>query len=311
MIDNTMRVKLFTHTDLDGVGCAILAKCTFDNSDIVFCDYSDIDSAVSDFLPYSESYDYIFITDISISEELAAKIDSTSCTNIRLLDHHPSSLQLNKYKWVTARINESESSTLKTSGTALFYEELSTMQILPNYASLERFVEAVRDYDTWRWADLGEYGRVSKKLNDLLYIYGRDRFIAKSLNNLRSQPLFPNFDDIDELLLTLRSEEIDRYVDGREQQMVVRIIGGYTCGIVFADRFISQLGNTLCKRHPEIDIAVMLCLEYNTVSYRTVKDDVNLTEFAQQFGGGGHAKASGSPIPVEIRKEFVDTLFKQ
>ena len=37
-----MKIKLFTHTDLDGVGCAILAKLAFENVDIEYCNYDDI-----------------------------------------------------------------------------------------------------------------------------------------------------------------------------------------------------------------------------------------------------------------------------
>ena len=29
-----MKIKLFTHTDLDGIGCAILGKLTFNDIDI-------------------------------------------------------------------------------------------------------------------------------------------------------------------------------------------------------------------------------------------------------------------------------------
>ena len=40
-------VKLFSHTDLDGIGCGILAKLVFENDvDISYCDYENIDSSV-------------------------------------------------------------------------------------------------------------------------------------------------------------------------------------------------------------------------------------------------------------------------
>ena len=32
-------IKLFTHTDLDGIACAVLAKIAFDNVDISYCNY--------------------------------------------------------------------------------------------------------------------------------------------------------------------------------------------------------------------------------------------------------------------------------
>lgn len=39
-----MQYKLFTHTDLDGVGCAILAYLAFgrENVDVEYCNYNDV-----------------------------------------------------------------------------------------------------------------------------------------------------------------------------------------------------------------------------------------------------------------------------
>jgi oligoribonuclease NrnB/cAMP/cGMP phosphodiesterase (DHH superfamily) len=47
-----MNIKLFTHTDLDGVGCAILAYLAFgkENVAVEYCNYDDIDLRVSQFL---------------------------------------------------------------------------------------------------------------------------------------------------------------------------------------------------------------------------------------------------------------------
>ena len=47
-----MRVKLFTHTDLDGIGCAVLAYLAFgkENVDVEYCNYDDIDNKVEVFM---------------------------------------------------------------------------------------------------------------------------------------------------------------------------------------------------------------------------------------------------------------------
>lgn len=45
-------VRLFSHTDLDGIGCGILAQLAFgkDNVEISYCDYDNIDSSVREYL---------------------------------------------------------------------------------------------------------------------------------------------------------------------------------------------------------------------------------------------------------------------
>ena len=51
-------IKLFTHNDLDGVGCAILARMAFGkyDVDIEYCDYGQIDSRVEDY--FNSGLDY-------------------------------------------------------------------------------------------------------------------------------------------------------------------------------------------------------------------------------------------------------------
>jgi phosphoesterase RecJ-like protein len=43
-------------------------------------------------------------------------------------------------------------------------------------------------------------------------------------------------------------------------------------------------------------------------SFRTRKDDINLSEMAGMFGGGGHKKASGFCLPGKLQKETVWTI---
>lgn len=114
-----MNIKLFTHTDLDGVGCAILAYLAFgkENVTVEYCDYDDIDLRVSQFFIKGNpgEYDKVFITDISINENLAVAIDRYSKSGLwRLFDHHQTALGLNKYDWCNVLIEATDGSGLKT-----------------------------------------------------------------------------------------------------------------------------------------------------------------------------------------------------
>jgi phosphoesterase RecJ-like protein len=40
-------------------------------------------------------------------------------------------------------------------------------------------------------------------------------------------------------------------------------------------------------------------------SLRTQRDDVNLSDLASQFGGGGHPKASGFRVQGRLEKQIV------
>ena len=311
-------IKLFTHVDLDGIGCAILAKIAFaqkhvyDTVEIEYCERgNDINEKVRKFLNediHCQNYNRVFITDLSVSDELAKEIDE-HYDNFYLLDHHPTALSLNKYNWGKVQV-KNEIKNINTSGTELYYNWLIDNHYLYNSEVLNRFVELVRDYDTWRWAELGENGIICKKVNDLLHLYGIEKFTTWCVSEIHDC-VFPRLYAADELILNIKQSEIDAYIEEKDAQMIVFDIAGYNCGIVFAEQYFSELGNKLCKMHPEIDFVAMIDMGNKDISYRTIKEDINLGQgIAAILGGGGHPKAAGSPIPNKFQIDVIKTLFQ-
>lgn len=307
-------VKLFSHTDLDGIGCGILAKLVFgkDNVEISYCDYDNIDSTAKEYLETEQDDTIpIYITDIRVNEETAELLNKRG--NVQLLDHHPTALGLNKYDWCDVVIEDSKG--IKTSGTMLFYHWLGMngclSEELENNKALEKFAELVRDYDTWRWSELGDEGVICKQINDLLYLYGRDDFIHWCISEIHDE-VFPRLYAKDEVILKIKQDEIDRYIEEKNETMFTTPMCGKVCGFVFADRFVSELGNKLCKMHPEIDFVAMIDIDGCTVSYRTVKEDIDLgKDVASLFGGGGHPKAAGSEFGQSIKLKIIGEIFGQ
>lgn len=302
-------IKLFTHTDLDGVGCAVLAKLAFQNEvDIEYCNYGEINEKVLEYINKNDNNVPIYITDISVNEEVANLLDKRG--NVQLLDHHPTALDLNKYSW--CRVMVEDLSCLKTSGTKMFYHWLGMngcfSDELENNKLLNRFAELVRDYDTWRWAELGDEGIICKQVNDLLYLYGREKFISWCVSKICCSDSF-NLDDTDKLLFDIKQKEIDNYVEEKDKQLFTSPMCGWIAGFVFADKYFSELGNRLCKMHPEIDFVAMIDMD-GTVSYRTIREDLDLGQrVAKQFGGGGHPKAAGSQFSKEVMLKTVEHIF--
>lgn len=304
-------VKLFTHTDLDGIGCAILAKLAFgDNVDIEYCNYDDINENVLNYLNNNDdSLSNIYITDIRVNEDVAKLLDERG--GVCLLDHHPTALELNKYPWCKVMVEDLNG--VKTSGTKMFYHWLGIngclSDELESNESLGKFAELVRNYDTWRWSELGEDGVICKQVKDLMYLYGRDRFITWCISEIHDE-VFPRLYAADELLLNTKQREIDDYIEEKNEQLFISPICGRVCGFVFAEKYVSELGNRLCKMHPEIDYIAMIDMGNKTVSYRTVKDDIDLgKDVAQLFGGGGHPKAAGSEFSESIQFKTIENIF--
>ena len=301
-------IKLFTHTDLDGVSCEILGKIAFEEDiNVVRCNYGDIDAKVEEFINSAEEYDKLFITDISVNKEIADKLLSVS-DKVILLDHHKTALWLNEYPYALVQVEDE--SIGKMCGAYLFYEYLKkNHKEFDDTPALKLFIDYVRMYDTWEWKE--KYDNIiPKRLNDLMYIDGPNEFIDKMVYRLGNNLFI--FDDTDLMKLQIEQTYINSYITQKNETLMVNdsLFPEYTVGITFADKYISELGNKLCELHPELDFVVLINMSTLAVSYRTVKDDLDLSAIAKGFGGGGHPKASGSRFDVSIVNDMLNNIFK-
>lgn len=282
-------IKLLTHDDLDGIACGILGKYYLgDCIDVEYCSNNNINQAFE--VTLNGEYEEIWVTDLSISKENADKVNWNS--NVMLLDHHKSALWLNEYRFALVKVRNGLGQA--TCGTEMFYMNLlnkyKTSRVYPNSKLLPIFVELVRRYDTYEWVQLED--KEAKQLNDLLGIYGRDKFIEVTLAKLRN-PKMELFTSFEKRLLEIRQNEIQRTIDYKASTMVRTKFEGYNVGVVFADKFTSEIGNALCKRNKDLDFVMMI--SYGDIGLRG-KDKVDLSELAKKYGGGGHFNAAGFPI---------------
>ena len=168
------------------------------------------------------------------------------------------------------------------------------------------FANIVRKYDTWLWKT--KYNDIfPKRLNDLLYIYGGDKFFSIIIDRLLlGKDLIINEDYC---ILRIKEEEVKKYIETKEANMKKVEINGLTAGIVFAESNISELGNVICENNPDIDFAMIINID-KSISFRTVKDNVDVSEIAKSLNGGGHKKAAGAPILEEIKDRLIKELLK-
>ena len=298
-----MDVKMITHTDMDGIGCAIVMRCVEPATEVFFCNYNDLSKTSNHVLNRIEEEHNergtLIMSDIAPNKpedvELLDNFSKYNTYALCVLDHHVTAARLNYRNW--AKITPTKDG-IPTSGTEMVFDEyrdileesLSEEQI----EVLKRFVTLVRDYDTWRWVDTGSEGQYAKKMNDLFYMIDRQKFMDWALTNIYSRKLDLPFGEY-ERLVKYREDARDSYINGKEKTLIdTTLCGKYTFGVVFAEEFISDLGNQLAERHPEYDGIAIVC--GRSVSLRTVKDDVDVSTIAQFYGGGGHPKASGFPI---------------
>ncbi|MCA1319514.1 oligoribonuclease [Bacillus tianshenii] len=300
-------IHLFTHNDLDGVGCGILAKIAFkEKVEVHYNSVGSLNYQVANYLEHAIPNNTIYITDLSVHEENAKKLDSLNKAGgkVQFIDHHKTALTLNDYEWAFVQV-EYEDGRL-TSATSLFYEYLQNHQLLERTEAVHEFVELVRQYDTWEW-DRNNNTK-AKRLNDLLYMMSIVEFEARMLAKLEDSTDF-RFDDLEDQLLNMEEKKMEKYLRRKKRELVQKQVGDKWAGIVYAESFLSELGNALGKENPHLDYIAMINMGSKRISLRTIHDDVDVSEVAGKFEGGGHAKASGCNLNEAAYKLYVAESF--
>ena len=298
---------LKTHWDLDGVACAILAGIIYEKSEINmnFTSPNKLDEDINKLLDDETFDDEILITDLSISKETAERLNkynrkSKKINKVLLIDHHRNLEWLNEYDWAYVK---TESDNRMTCATELLYK--MHKKELDEYSSaIENFVEAVRRWDTWEWKTKYNKYYYSRALNKLLEVYG----IADFINLIQNNIMYCNaiLTDEDYRILEGHFKVFSNYVNIKDKQIMTTKINSYNVGLLFAENNISELGNELLDRHPELDY--MALITPTSVCLRTNKDDIDLSLIAKEKGGGGHKKAAGYPIKKEYIEKYLSNI---
>lgn len=309
-------ILVYSHTDLDGFGVNLICNYIQNNyNDVKFTiknlNYNEINNVILEDINNKTilSYNEVFITDISVNEEVAELLNNLYIktnlfSNLYLFDHHKTAIWLNKYKW--CKVSEVDTiNNKKTSGTELFYDYL-IFKYLNKEQKLRGLIENIKLYDTWLWKE--ENNIIPKKLNDLFLLLGFEEF-EKGL--IKTNYNVEEFIKNNQLLLDIQQRQIDKYIKDKNKQLINIDIQGRKVGVVFADKYISELGNKLAELHNEIDIIAMI--NNDVISYRSIgnKFENDCSEFAKLYLGGGHMNSSGSHIDKNITYNYIKNLFEK
>lgn len=276
---------MFTHNDLDGVGCGVLHKAVFGKyAETYYCGYHNVDEVITKTLKnikerYTAGFPKIIISDLGITPETAEIVNDYQGDKV-FLDHHKTNLWLaEEYEWATV--------DLEASGTLLVYEYLNVSDDYRDFAI------HVDDYDRWVHA-LPK----SKELNRLYYLIGIDRFEERFLTNPKVE-----FDKAERLLLELEDENIERYTGKVEKGLkIYELSDEKRFAIGFAERYQSEVAHGLLERL-DLDAIALIDVNYKKISFRS-KSNFDVGTIAKGLGGGGHKNASGVNFAYKDIRDF-------
>lgn len=309
-----MKVLLFTHkSDIDGMGNVVLAKLAFLEVDYVLCENFDLQNEVNKYF-FDNSiykYDFIFITDLWLEEPALTKVakDEKLKNKVWTFDHHKSALEdnCNKYDFITIKVSNSKG---LCSGTSLFYEWLVENKYLnSDNRKIADFVELTRRYDTWEWKT--KYNdEEAHELTLLFDCVGRQGYISLMVDKLKfDDGKNFTFNKLENMLITNKKQQVIEKLNNYAKDVYYKEILGLKAGIVFIDyEYRNDLTEFFRQNNYEMDFVMLIALDYGTISYRNIKEGVNVRLIAEAMGGKGHDYAAASPISEEKKKELIELL---
>ena len=309
---------LFTHTDLDGLGCEVLFK-TFIGDRVYRCEPDTVSDTILSWMEDKKGDEwFVFITDLCPTLDVLQSLVKHGF-NTNVYDHHATNKyvedELGPNPFCYPVINPGTESRPE-SGTSVFLSNQSgRMMGSSNFAKnnwLYAFADTVRSYDTFEWKKTNNVD--AKNLQTLLFTLGPDLFVEHYVKR---------YDSIDkdnqELIDPLYMEIIEAKSKSEEKAMTDFIengtwynvnIRGYKGALVLdiPSCNISDLATYFLKKYTNYDIIVYL-LHGNTLSYRTIRDDIDLgNDICKPIGGGGHPKAAGATLPDRTMKQIVTSI---
>ena len=257
----------FTHTDLDGYGCAVLLQRAGITTPerTKFVSYNDLKTEIVN-VPKESA---IIITDLSANQQVMRMFSRFK--HVVYLDHHTTT------EWIAqTRANDPKMDIIVDTeycATSITARWLKRRGIRVE----ERFVKLVNDHDLWK-NEMPD----SDRLNILTSLKGQD-FVPYMVNMDVEDALKRNAEDIDRKL-----EERADYVANTK---AIVSDDNKQC-VAFAEKYQSYVGDYWIKQG--YDPVFIINLRCARVSVRT--KNINAAKLCQQNGGGGHVCAAGFPM---------------
>jgi len=302
-----MKLLLSHIADPDGVTPVILLNLLNEEFEYKLFEVKELSKFIEERIDtdYFDKYEDIFIVDLGITKECADKIINSKYKNkFKLFDHHESHYYLNEYDFATVM---EEVNGFKECGTTIFFNYL-----VKNYdnktltkPSVINFVELVRENDTWQFTDFKED---SMNLSNLFGFYGKEKYIDLYTEFLKKNDKF-YFTSMELVILECLNREKEEYLKKLEDTIIIRNIKGYNIGIVFAEKYRSQVGDHLANLYKdEIDFVAIINLARH-ISFRGIKEDKPVNKFAEVYGGGGHPLAAAMSYPEDVKQKIITYIF--
>lgn len=316
----TLKTFVFTHNDLDGVGCGVIGKLYFPDAYVQYCSYDNIDDTLLYFLSHNKnnlSEMRIIISDIYYKQDNSDITEMLRMAGeLIICDHHATSTWLNnvifQHNSFVSVVADSD-----VCGTKILFKILNNLYPMPNCTKILEFVENVNRWDVWQWVKyLPETNDVEQlkeainhnipfTLNGAVYFYGIENFVNKVLMYFHD---FIDFDDIvSEKLVEFNIKQINSVSDYTKTHYEYdsEQYGKIPYTIIKLNSPNISLASILCKsamQDKDKFLAIYIDENKDAISLRCNTEGIDLSVIAKECEGGGHKDAAGCKRSVLLNK---------
>lgn len=246
--------------------------------------HESTDEILSDLL--STGVNNIILADVSISEQMADKVDQSGA-NVLLFDHHKSAIPLANRKWCTI-----EKENNACGSKMLFQHMLDQNKEQTYYNKWKELFDLVDDHDRWvkNYSESEDLALLHLMIGQSMFI---DRFLSHPTKDLTSEERYvinlekrKMEEEVSEKKRVVQSSIFKKKINGKE----------YRFGIITGVKYVSTTGDALYS-DPMLNLDCVVMITGATISMRSSKAcELDLSKIAKDNGGGGHKSASGFPM---------------
>lgn len=340
-----------THNDADAVGCALVASLCFPDvhfdTRFVRADVSCVDKLIQDMiLDSSVDYEYILITDLSMSEEMAYQLEgyrrkmernNRTCV-LKGIDHHASNLLGNLHDWYTVESGDMSAAWLLWQDE--YPEKECNLRKMKEFSveraeCFELLIEFISRYDTWLWKREPKFFKELENtpagnlredcVSNMCKLYPVEE-VYRILKDYYEYGEEENFSEKNMMIIP---REFIFYstvcVEAQREKAVLNIEREaklFYCNDLFTEYNVisiicgknddvNAIAEHLYTRYTWADFILILFPHSQIISFRTNKNDVNVGRIAKRlFKGGGHPQSAGANLSIDMegQSEFCKLL---
>lgn len=312
-------INVFTHNDLDGVACAVLAELYAKQKNasitVVYCTPSTVNQELKELesvIWTAQNMDTplpavreVFVLDLALDGHGADTMEwflHNGCI-VRHVDHHPMKTTY-KHPWMTI------TSSPSICTCDMFISHLLNFHYATFDPGVNDFVSRVSIWDAHRFPPNEQ--EKYEDLNLVLKLLGpKDAqvFFTGALIEEPNQPIKIKDTYLGPAVEALGKREKE-YCALHARNTLTFYHKGCHIEAVFADQFISEIADFVLDHHPDADICAVIQMPF-CVSLRTRRTGINLYKmFAKPRGGHGNARAAAFPIKHHITAQLFSPIME-